>query len=557
MGILYIYNAEKNMQHNTDLSVYSYNLGSGIVQGKNISNLNNSLRFNELALELRDEYIEYIYSLNKLFLKNNFIHNKKFSLFFLTDLSNKRTENFETYPAICHIFLILEQIKNINIDHIIIDGCSKPFIKAIDSVLPNKSILHKRDQIKNKTFPFFLVQTQFFLKVVLQLAFLKIINFKNPTGINSNKCFLSRYPLHFNNLFKEEKYGKLVNDKDYYLLSIITDGMHQNLTIKDFIKYIRKLLKSKINFFLLDGNLGFLDIFNGFLNSILFNCKKKKIQHNSFFFSGINITDFIIHEIEQSFLRVPRLLMFESAICKFFLKNKINNFYYYLHEYCYGRFFTYVLQVKFPWIHKIGFQHGPASQRKLLYYLSKYEPAKHSNNFLKYLPIPDKIIAEDMQSKNIYLEAGYKNITIMPKIYRLAYLDNIERKKVVPDTILIACGLHDAILILELLRHEICNNVTKKYFIRFHPKNDIKALKLNVLKLNTSNIFIAEKELTYYLSWISEVVVTYSSVGYEADLLGIPVRVLNLPNRINESPLLDRLYIKGNLKEFYKINDKR
>ena len=63
---------------------------------------------------------------------------------------------------------------------------------------------------------------------------------------------------------------------------------------------------------------------------------------------------------------------------------------------------------------------------------------------------------------------------------------------------------------------------------------------MHLMKANNSrNIIMAKKDLNYYLSFVSKVIVTQSSVGYEAYTLDIPVRVISLPNKINDSPLLD------------------
>jgi len=231
--------------------------------------------------------------------------------------------------------------------------------------------------------------------------------------------------------------------------------------------------------------------------------------------------------------------MYENAIHDFFSNNTIHNFNYYLHEYSYGRFVTYLLRTRFPKVKKIGFQHAPASRRRLLYYLGKSEPDDGSNNFLEHLPMPDEILAEDEQSKRVYIEAGYKNVSIMPQIYRLKYLNNIERKNVRKNTILVACGLHDSTYIFEALKNEMIANADKKYIFKLHPRQSTVEIKRKIDELNASNVEIAVGHISDYFSWVSEVVVTYSSVGYEAYLLNIPVKLINLPNKINESPLLD------------------
>ena len=70
--------------------------------------VNNQKRLNQIAeIELK-KYSNWIYKINKLFFKKNLILNKNLSLFFLTDLSNKRSELFDTFNNVCNILLIKE-----------------------------------------------------------------------------------------------------------------------------------------------------------------------------------------------------------------------------------------------------------------------------------------------------------------------------------------------------------------------------------------------------------------------------------------------------------------
>ena len=56
--------------------------------------------------------------------------------------------------------------------------------------------------------------------------------------------------------------------------------------------------------------------------------------------------------------------------------------------------------------------------------------------------------------KKIYLSSGYKNVKLMEKIYRLDYLKNIDRSKIIKNTALIAPGLLDGnFLMLSLSKN--------------------------------------------------------------------------------------------------------
>ena len=174
-----------------------------------------------------------------------------------------------------------------------------------------------------------------------------------------------------------------------------------------------------------------------------------------------------------------------------------------------------------------------------MYYLAQDEADSGQEDYIEHLPIPDEVLAEDEISKKVYEEAGYKNVRIMDKVYRLSYLDGINRKHIVPNTVLIACGLHDGELILDTLSEEILNTQGKLYYFKLHPRAHNVGMVEQIKARGAKNLIIAEKDLTYYLSMVENVIATYSSVGYEAHLLGIPVRIIDIPGKINESPLLD------------------
>jgi len=537
--MLYIYASEKDKIIESETDFYSYELGVGKIVGKGVECLNDSIRFNMLALELRDEYGDFIYSLNRTFLNSGLVFQGDLSLFFLTDLSNKRTENFETYAGICHITLLKEKLRDKDLGRIVIDGCSRAFVRGISSAFSGHQITDE-NTIEWKPFPRILSQLKFFGKVFLQVLFLKRLSFLNPIGKNVGACFLTRYPLHFNSDFIEEKYGELVwNKKGYYLISIIADGIHQSVNVANFKVFTRELFSRSDNVFLLDNYLSFMDIIRALYSAIFVDYREKKLLKRRYVFRKINISEFMRVEIHHSLLRIPRILLFQRAITKFFTQNTVKMFYYYLHEYSYGRFFTYLLKTRFPDVWKMGFQHGPASRRRLLYYLSKNEPDDGTSDFLNYLPMPDEVLAEDENSKKVYMEAGYRNVSVMNRIYRLGYLKDIKRSHIWKDTVLVACGLHDGLYIFEALKNEMVDKSHKTYIFKLHPRQSRSLLLKRIEDLNPANVKTGGEHISHYLDHVSEVIATYSSVGYEAYLLGIPVRVMNLPNKINESPLLD------------------
>lgn len=539
---LYIYGGEDNKKlNNKSEKYYSYQLSSGTICGDNIV-LNDSRRFLSLSKKLRDPYAEYIFSLNKKFIKEGLIYNNSLSLFFLTEISNKRTEIYDTYQSICHIKIIDEKLKKYKIDEILLDEVSSNFYSSIKLKFGNKyrvkALIINSQQ--NNLLKYLIKQSSYLIKSSFAVIINYFFFYKSHKIIRSSihSLFLTRYPKHFNNHQYDSKYNDFFNfKKDYYLISILSDGFHQNVSVKDYIRYCKELNNAKFKFILLDSYLSLKDVYKAFKISIMIYLKTRKLVKQKFIFSDIDISDFLYNELFISIQRIPRLIMYESPLKRILSSTEIHKLYYYLFEFCYGRYFTYMFKTYSTHTKTFGFQHGPNSQRHIMFFLAHNEPALNNNNYISQLPIPDKVLAENKYSKQVYEDGYYNNVEIMERIYRLSYLNEIKRNEIVNNTVLVAAAMHDGAQLLNHLKEEMINNKDTIYYFKFHPRaeQDIQKIK----KLNKPNIIAASDTLTKYLSFVSKVVVTQSSVGYEAYLLGIPAKVVSLPNKINDSPLLD------------------
>ncbi|MDP7195253.1 MAG: hypothetical protein QF864_03555, partial [SAR202 cluster bacterium] len=131
MSLLIIYNGNENLEDQE--SEYSYSLSLGEV--KNSKVLSTTEELNDIALKLRDEYSDYIYTINDLYLENNLIYYSKLSLYFISDLSNKRSEIFDTYATLCHMFLLRDHIKENNISKIKFINCESRFVESFKSTV--------------------------------------------------------------------------------------------------------------------------------------------------------------------------------------------------------------------------------------------------------------------------------------------------------------------------------------------------------------------------------------------------------------------------------------
>ena len=267
---------------------------------------------------------------------------------------------------------------------------------------------------------------------------------------------------------------------------------------------------------------------------------------------GVKLNIQLEEELQLSSYQVPRILMYFNAYSSIFKELNPNEVVYSLHEFCSGRFVSYILNNYFPNILSSGFQHGPISQRKMLFALAKSEVNCSGSN-LNFVPLPKQNYCEDSYSLELYRQYGYPNLQLLDRIERLDYLDLIKRNEIQKNTCLVACGLHDAKIIVDyVLGHQLYNK--KKLFIKFHPSTNNVQLIQKIKELDSSNLVVSTEPITNYLSFVDEVMVTYSSVGLEALKLGIKTTVLIFHFVINESPLLDKLNQKNELLVLNYIN---
>ncbi len=540
MKSIYIYSGV-DAKEVTNISGVCYHLDTGEVASDSLVNVNNQQRLNEIARDYSLEYADFIFSQNKIFLDNNIILDKDLSLFFLSDLSCKRTEIFNTYSNYCNIVLIKESIDKYKITNIIFDGCPKDFIESCTSAFGG--ISYKAINIKKKTerIKYILIRNAyFFLSIIVGRLFesLLFLNKKYTHTTPSKKYFLTRYPLHLDDDFVDDKYGNLITKNDSLLVNIMTDGIHQCVSPISYIKNV-KYLKRSSRVCILDSYIQLKDVIKSVKLMFKISHSFKPLYQKRYIFNGVDVSIGICNEISLSALRIPRLVMIGESVKKFASLNCINELYYYLHEYSYGKLFTYVFSRYFPNVRLVGYQHGPSSKRKMVYLHGKGELRRDSDGVHSFY-LPDKILAEESYSANLYRKSGYLNVELMSKVYRLSYLKRIQVKKSNQNVVLIVPGLHDGRYLLESIKYKILNNGGNAYVLKPHPRADNSYADEYVFikNLTTSNDHISE-----LLKIATKVIATYSSVAIEANILGINVELVEIPGKINESPLIDSDFI--------------
>lgn len=503
----------------------------------NVETINDQELLHSYALHIRDEYSEWVYDFNEDFKKAG-LKKSDFSLFFLSDFSCKRSEIFDTYSSICNLLVIQEKIRNKLVNEVILVGMDRLFYEAFVSIFPDKKISLKREQPHEVKFLRTLISDAVYF---LELFIVGICNLFALTDRKSDDKSRGRYFFsHYPKLLKVEqkgrediKYRKFVQKGDKYLASILTDGFHQHVGLSKFIQLKRELPVS--GFTLLDNYLNPFDVFSGVYWSVRGLAFSARTRKKKYVFLSIDLTAYVRKELRVSLSRIARLMVMEKQLRRFFCYHDVDELIYYLFEYPVGRLLSYVMGTSENKQCRVGFQHGPASWIKMLHFLAPGETSRNPP-FLEHAPIPDRIIAEDSDAAAIYRHAGYENVEVMDSIYRLDYLADI---KINPDQYcaLIVPGLHDGQLLLSIMKTFIEQHPEITCYFRPHPRANNSYVDFCD---RLENLQISYEPVEELLQKASKVFATYSSVGVEADLLGLEVTIVDIPGNLNESPLLDR-----------------
>ncbi len=505
---------------------FVYSLNSGSLKNKNSQSLNSYKKFHKIAFDIKDQYINLIGNLSKYFENTNSFNGKNF--FYFTEISAKRTEYLKNFDSICHIFFIKSIIDKYNINKIIYYNVSDEIIATINSFSNIKfEILKKYKNIQYQKQKIFLRQVNFAAKIL----FLKILLlfFSKKKFQTSDNYYFSTYPKNFNNEY-QIKYGEYYKKNSVFILSLLTDNIHQKFNISKFFNIIKSLNKRFIhNYIISDSYIKFKDISFFMIASVKFrNIFKKNLNH--FTINNLDFSSIIKSDFEKSYERYVRLLTISRSYIR--LAKKIEhqaNFHYYLFEYPYGRMLS--LSFSKSNINRVGFQHGPAGYLKMICYISEVEKNyMYSNKIL-----PNSIAVEDFISQKIYEAGNYSNISIMPEVYRLKYLNKIKRLNPLDNHHLIACGLHDGLMIFKIMLKKIKLNKNINYILKLHPKAANHEIINLVNYYNLKNLKIAEQQIEYYLEYIDKVYFSYTSIGNEAAFLGIKKEILYSSFKLNES----------------------
>ena len=537
MSVLVIHQGNENLQLEPSRELtYSYRIGAGRILGRDCVNLNDAAALNRISRELRDKYVSWIYGFNKEFIASGLIWEET-SLFFLSDLSNKRNELFDTYNTLSVLTLLKEALDRVRIDAVLLDGVDQSFAKAVRSAFPCAEVQLRNPRPASVSLPRRVLADIRFCMLLTCVAVLnKVLGAPSkPRSGVKRRFFFSFFPQTFDDANVDIRYGGTVGTEDRYLVAMMADGMHQQLGLIAYLKNQIRIRGEK--HVVIDNGIKISDLLLGlkiWWNVYRFNRDRTR---SSDVCLGIDISGYIYEELIWSTSRVARLIVFSRALERVVSTLEISELVYIVFEYPLGRAISGVLGRKFQEIKRVGFNHGEYSWRFVNYFLDKREPSV-TPPYLEHCPIPDQVLAEDQLTAQIYKFNGYQRVEVMDVVERLHYL-----KKVVPNNdssnALIVAGLHDGPDLLKAMIHKIRKDQLCNYFFRPHPRARNSYLE-NIVDL-PSNLTLDTSPIHEVMSQVGKVYLTYSGLGYEVATLGIQVVVVLIPGRIAWSKCIDAI----------------
>lgn len=517
-------------------SVFEYRVDGGQIIDDEAITLNDADRLNQLGAELAEAYTDAIAGL-RLTMPWKALHDDVLGhLFYFTELNTKRTEMNQSFDAFVNAAFIREKLADATIKTIYVYGSSLFHDDTLMSVFPHAQILRDRPQVKTPRMrSIFLKNTYFFLRFFLIALMRWIVPKVKASDRQAERYFMTRFPGRLSVDEVEDKYSDLVRTQDLYIAGIMTDGMQQNISFTHWLRIVGQARHLKQTIFydryhhVTDGIAGFF-----WMLALMANVARNKPD---LWIKGINLTDIIQTEAVHSLFRLPRLIAVSRGIKRLYATiardtSSRKSIIYYLHEYGYGRMFSSLLLQFFPTCRRIGMQHGPASIRKLVYWLSSDE----RNDKSYPLAVPHAVLAEDNASASLYRRMGYNHVVIMKKAPRLrgpfAHKISIAQDRShLPH--LIATGLHDSAMMVAMMKPVMEQHSAQDYLIKFHPKAHVDDATLSSLPNNCS---VVTDDIALLFEMVGKVYVTYSSVGIEAEDIGLDVAYMDIPARVSERP---------------------
>ena len=518
-------------------------------------------------------------------LKEIFAFEGRLSLWWLNEISSKRSDVYPLFTRLCQLEVIRRTVSSTTPDCLVLLTGDPDFWDVVSSYCQTSGIPFESTRPEGFTksrvrsvirwVKIFLGLAPWLLETAVQTALAKLLirdRIPQPTADGQLCAFYTHYP----NLWRgaegqrDEKYQRvpelvqsLGNVPAFYACSFATDTLHQRVSTWAYYRLCRWLRARRekadnVSVHLVDRDLRWRDLVRVSLLSLIVVLRHLWLERRPAFrrqwiLDGVDIFPLIRRELRIAAYRIPRYLLHLIRVRRFIYRANPSCLSMHLFEFCYGRAMVYAAKTAGTPPLVIGVQHGPITHRRTMYDFASGELLRDptsEDNFVDNVPIPDHIFLEGQSALDTLLESGYPRSRLhvlgAPRVDRLATL----RRRPTQDTeshavarsVLVTFGQHDGRAILQLCRPVLESHTGYHFIFKIHPRSAMTArLTEEFLKGcdAASSYEVASEDFYTLLEQSDAVIATYSSTGLEAAALGYPVVCIHLPNFASPSALLD------------------
>lgn len=497
----------------------------------------------------------------------------RLALWWLDEITTKRSDSRPTYSRFCQIQLVREAIRKEGITEVRVMTRDPPFWDSLNSLAHSMGVvlatprpeqhLLTRTKIVFSATKALLINLVWFARTALQTILAKVI-LDAGGAWDGYHVFYTHFPNLWRRTGRDEKYAgvparlsEIAGVNPMYACSFSTDGRHQGAPLLEYSARCRWARsyneEASVPLHVIDRDLKLSDFPRALWAGgvavrylrILASSRFKK----AWTYDGVDFSPLFVAEFREGMQTIPRHVLSALRVRRFLEKARPVCFVHYLFEFGYGRALVYGIRTAQPNLPIVGVQQGPVTHRQLQYHRVPGEIELGSHDFLRRPPTPDGLILESEAAREILAKAGFDDSRmVVAGAPRLGSMTECRARgrtrgaKNERSRALVVFSPHDAVPMLAAVLPAMEALSGFHFVFKLHPRgrHSESSLLRSIGRIRCQATFeIATGSIYEHLSRSDVLITTYSSVGIEAATLGIPPVCLHLPERVNVGQLLE------------------
>lgn len=528
---------------------------------------------NSNAERLRAEYIKFIAEIpDRIYhggknLKEFFAIDKHASLWWFSSVCEKNTIKSSAFNELVQFDSIVEIINKEKIKKVIFGCKSRRLKKALENHLPKGCLTFKaapttkprgiREYIKlEQALPYLkhiLYLLNFAMRFILKARRIKdrIGRLKRPVFSENPLLIFTYYP-NFeiqaaeNGIFKNKYYLNLqeaLEARRQKIIWVAMDVANNNISFWESLDYTKAFIRSGHSIFFPEEFASVTIQAKAFLTILISGLKFLKLERHiskAHTFGGYNFYPILKDEWYSSFVGVDgyngllSYFLFKALLKKLDARKCL----YYCEMLSWEKALVCARNAVKKEMPLLCYQHATVSKMLLNYF---NDPNEINDNERHGLPLPDKIICNSLTTYNYMRESGWpeERLAVVEAIrysYLKKYITRIWQKD--KNIIVLAFSLdqEETRSILSLTKDALRGMEDIEIWVKPHPFSRLSEI-LKSSGLPNGAFQIKEESLEELLPRAKIVIAGESSASIEALAFGCVVLILDLPDKINMSPL--------------------